>query len=48
MWAPVVASISWPVMRTRFASLADAAFEHVAHAEFAADLLDIDGACPCR
>ena len=30
------------------AGLAHAAFEHVAHAQFAADLLHVDGAGPCR
>ncbi len=41
--APVAASMSWPVMRTRCAGLAHAALEHVAHAELAADLLHVDG-----
>ena len=39
---PVVASMSCPVMRTWFAGLAHAAFEHVAHAELAADLLHVN------
>ena len=42
--APVAASISWPVMRSRSSDLAHAAFEHVAHAELAADLPDVDRA----
>ena len=33
--------MSWPVMRTRVAGFADAAFEHIAHAEFAPDLPDV-------
>ena len=42
--APETASISWPVIRTRIAGLAHAAFQHVAHAELAPDLLHVDGA----
>jgi hypothetical protein len=41
---PVVASTSWPVIRTWFAGLAQAAFEHVAHAQLAAHLLHVDRA----
>ena len=40
--APVVASMSCPVMRTRLRRLAHAAFQHVAHAQLAAHLLHVD------
>ena len=36
--------MSCAVMRTRDPDPANAAFEHVAHAEFGADLLHVDGA----
>ena len=36
--APLSASMSWPVNLTRLSALRNAAFQHVAHAEFATDL----------
>jgi hypothetical protein len=41
---PVTASISWPVMRTRCPAFRTEPFEDIADAQFAADLLHVDGA----
>jgi hypothetical protein len=41
--SPPSASINWAVIRTRFAGFAHRTFEHVADAQFAPDLLHIDG-----
>ena len=40
--APLAASMSWPVTLDPVARLAHAAFQHVAHAEFATDLFHVD------
>ena len=44
--ASASASISWAVMRTAVARSPDAPFEHIAHPQFAADLLRVDRLVP--